>query len=182
MDLSLLHSNHFIMSILTRKKFIITSVASTAGIVLLPQIVTGQQVPPPTKQEKAPPLDKELVKEFVTAGHKDLDKVKTMLKETPDLLNASFGWNDWDWEDALGGAGHMGYREMATYLLEQGARPTICVAAMLGHLDVVRAFITAFPQMKNSVGPHKISLMAHALKGGKPAKRVVKYLKSEGIK
>lgn len=169
------------MSILTRKKFIITTVTSSAGIMLLPQIVTAQQVPP-AKPQKGPPLDKELVKEFVIAGHKDLDKVKIMLKENPDLLNASFDWKDWDWEDAIGGAGHMGFREMAIYLLEQGARPTICVAAMLGYLDVVKAFITAFPQMKDSVGPHKISLMAHAEKGGKHAKKVVKYLKSVGIK
>jgi hypothetical protein len=175
-------SNHSIMSILTRKRFIITSVASAAGIILLPQIVTGQQVTAPAKPQKGPPLDKELVKEFVIAGHKDLDKVKAMLKETPDLLNASFDWKDWDWEDAIGGAGHMGYREMALYLLEQGARPTICVAAMLGYHDVVKAFINAFPQMKNCVGPHKISLMAHAEKGGREAKRVVKYLKSVGVK
>jgi hypothetical protein len=169
------------MSILTRKKFIITSVASATGIVLLPQIVAGQQGPAPAKPQKGPPLDKELVKEFVIAGHKDLDKVKAMLKENPDLLNASFDWKEWDWEDAVGGAGHMGNREIAIYLLEQGARPTICVAAMLGYLDVVKAFITAFPQMKNSVGPHKISLMAHAAKGGKHAKSVVKYLKSGGV-
>jgi hypothetical protein len=170
------------MGIVSRKKFIITSVAGAAGIVLVPQIVTAQQTPPPVKQQKGPPLDKELVKEFVIAGHKDLDKVKSMLQENPDLLNASFNWKDWDWEDAIGGAGHMGHREMALYLLEQGARPTICVAAMLGHLHVVKAFITAFPQMKESVGPHKISLMAHAVKGGKHSKAVVKYLKSAGIK
>ena len=71
---------------------------------------------------------------------------------------------------------------MALYLLEQGARPTICVAAMLGNLDVVKTFINAFPQMKQSVGPHNISLMAHALKGGEHAKPVVEYLDSIGIK
>ncbi len=68
------------------------------------------------------------------------------------------------------------------YLLEQGARPTICVAAMLGHLEVVKTFITAFPQMKESVGPHNISLMTHAIKGGDQAKPVVEYLESIGIK
>jgi len=170
------------MSILTRKRFIVTSVASAAGIALLPQIVTSQQVPSSANIPKGPPLDLEQVKEFVVAGHKDLDKVKSMLKENPDLLNASFNWKEWDWEDAIGGAGHMGHREMALYLLEQGARPTICVAAMLGYLDVVKAFITTFPQMKNTVGPHRIPLMTHAVKGGEQAKPVVEYLQSVGVK
>jgi hypothetical protein len=170
------------MNMLTRKNFIISSVTGAAGMVLLPQMVTAQQALPPMKQQKGPPLDTGLVKEFVTVAHRDFDKVKSMLQENPDLLNASFNWKDWDWEDAIGAAGHMGLREMALYLLEQGARPTICVAAMLGHLDVVKTFITAFPQMKESVGPHNISLMAHAIKGGDHAKPVVEYLESIGIK
>ncbi len=160
------------MSMLTRKKFIISSVTGAAGMVLLPQIVTAQQAQPPMKQQKAPPLDKELVKEFVTVAHKDFDKVRSMLQENPDLLNACYNWKDWDWEDAIGAAGHMGLREMALYLLEQGARPTICVAAMLGNLEVVKTFITSFPQMKESVGPHNISLITHAIKGGDQAKPV----------
>lgn len=175
-------SNHLIMNIITRKNFIISSVAGATGIVLLPQIVTGQQTQPPVKPQKGPPLDKELVKEFVTIAHNDFDKVKSMLQESPDLLNACHNWSDWDWEDAIGAAGHMGFREMALYLLGQGARPTICVAAMLGKLEVVKTFIKAFPQMKESVGPHKISLMTHAIKGGEHAKPVVEYLESIGIK
>jgi len=169
------------MSILTRKKFIINSIAGATGMVLLPQIVTGQQTQPPAPPQKGPPLDKELVREFVIVAHKDLDKVKSMLQETPDLLNASLNLKEWDWEDAVGAAGHMGFRDMALYLLEQGARPTICVAAMLGNLDVVKTFITAFPQMKNSVGPHNISLLSHAQAGGEQAKPVVEYLGSIGI-
>ena len=39
-----------------------------------------------------------------------------------------------------------------------------------------------FPQMKETVGPHNISLMAHAVKGGESAKPVVEYLQSIGIK
>lgn len=167
---------------ITRKKFIITTVTGAAGITLLPQIVSAQQTPETAKPPKPPPLDKNLVKEFVIAGHNDFSKVKTMLQETPDLLNASHNWKEWDWEDALGGAGHMGLREMTLYLLEQGARPTIHVAAMLGELEVVKTFITAFPQMKESLGPHNITLMAHALKGGEQAKPVVEYLQSIGIK
>jgi hypothetical protein len=166
-----------------RRQFIIRTITGATGILLVPSIVTAQEAPAPAanKPLKGPPLDTELVKEFVVAAHKDLAKVKSMLQETPDLLNASFQWKDWDWEDAIGGAGHMGLRDIAIYLLEQGARPTICVAAMLGQLEVVKAFITAFPDMKNSVGPHKIPLMVHARKGGKDAEPVVEYLKSIGL-
>jgi hypothetical protein len=169
------------MGLLTRKKFIISSMAATGGMVLVPQLITAQQLQNPVKPQKGPPLDKALVKEFVTVAHHDFAKVKKMLQETPDLLNASYDWQPWDWEDAIGAAGHMGLRDMAMYLLEQGARPTICVAAMLGNLDVVKTFITAFPHMKNSLGPHKISLLDHAVKGGEQAKPVVEYLHSMGI-
>ena len=170
------------MSLLTRKKFILSSVAGATGMMLLPQLVTGQQTQQMVKPQKVPPLNKELVREFVFVAHKDFDKVKSMLQETPDLLNASLNLKDWDWEDAVGAAGHMGFRDMALYLLEQGARPTICVAAMLGNLEIVKTFITAFPQMKNSVGPHNITLLDHALAGGDPAKPVVEYLGSIDIK
>lgn len=170
------------MSFITRKNFIIGSVAGAAGIMLLPPILKAQQTPPMAKPQKGPPLDKELVKEFVTVAHKDFDKVKSMLQVNPDLLNASHTWKDWDWEDAVGAAGHMGFRDMALYLLEQGARPTICVAAMLGNLEVVKTFITAFPQMKYSVGPHNISLLDHARAGGEEAKPVIEYLASVGVK
>jgi hypothetical protein len=151
----------------------------------LPSIIFAQTTPvtpPKQQQQKGPPLDKELVKEFVTIAHHDLKKIKTMLQETPDLLNACYSSSDWDWEDAIGAAGHLGHRETALYLLEQGARPTIHVAAMLGQIDVVKSFITAFPQMKTALGPHKLGLWHHAKKGGSHAKPVVKYLRSLGIK
>lgn len=169
------------MSLLSRKKFIISSVAGATGMMLLPQIVTSQQTEQMVKPQKGPPLNKELVREFVIVAHKDFDKVKAMLQENPDLLNASLNLKDWDWEDAVGAAGHMGFRDMALYLLQQGARPTICVAAMLGNLDVVKTFIAAFPQMKNSVGPHNITLLEHARAGGESAKPVVEYLAAIGV-
>ncbi len=170
------------MNLLTRKKFISRSVAGATGMLLLPQLLKGQQTQQMVKPQKAPPLDKELVREFVIVAHKDFDKVKSMLQENPDLLNATLNLKDWDWEDAIGAAGHMGFRDMALYLLEQGARPTICVAAMLGNLDVVKTFITAFPQMKNSVGPHNITLLEHARAGGEEARPVVEYLLSIDVK
>lgn len=144
----------------------------------MPQLLNSQAQPP--RPTKGPQLDKELVKEFVGFAHKDFNTVKTMLLETPDLLNSVHNLGGWDWEDAIGAAGHVGQREMALHLLQQGARPTICVAAMLGELDLVKSYIAAFPAMKDAVGPHKISLVRHAKAGGEPAVKVLDYLVSIG--
>lgn len=168
------------MQSITRKNFILTTLAGAGGALVLPRLLTAQTTP--VKQPKSDPLDKALVKEFVGVAHKDFDRLKIMLQETPDLLNAVNNLGGWDWEDAIGASGHVGHREMTLFLLEKGARPTICVAAMLGELKVVKDFIKAFPHMKDAVGPHNISLLRHAKAGGEPAEKVVKYLKSIGAK
>ncbi len=170
------------MNAISRSDFLHKGAIGTAGILLLPSFLFGQAPPSPkAPAQKGPPLDKELVKEFVTVAHQDFGKVKAMLAETPDLLNASHNWTDWDWEDAIGAAGHMGLRDMAIFLLDQGARPTIHIAAMLGQLEIVKAYITDLPQMKESLGPHKLGLLHHAQKGGAGASEVVDYLKSIGV-
>jgi hypothetical protein len=46
---------------------------------------------------------------------------------------------------ALEGAGHMGNKDIANFLLSKGARMNIFCAAMLGRLDVVKAILSAFP-------------------------------------
>jgi hypothetical protein len=159
------------MSIVNRKDFLIRA----SGIFLLPGIYSQR----PALQ---PAADTERVKQFVGAAHRDFDQVKSMLQETPDLLNAVNNLGGWDWEDAIGAAGHVGLPDIAMYLLDKGARPTICVAAMLGKLEVVKAYITAFPYMKDATGPHRISLLRHAKAGGEPAAQVMEYLRSVGAK
>ena len=164
----------------SRKKFI-ALISGTTFLLGNPKWLTSQTTRP-AQQEKGPQLDKELVKEFVGAAHKDFEKTKMMLKETPDLLNAVHNLGGWDWEDAIGAAGHVGHRDLALYLLNSGARPTICVAAMLGELNLVKSFIQTFPEMKNAVGPHNISLVRHAKAGGTKATQVLDYLISIGAK
>ena len=70
----------------------------------------------------------------------------------------------------------MGNREIAQFLIGQGARTDIFSAAMLGQLEVVKARVKAFPGIERSLGPHKIPLLAHAKRGG--AEEVVAYLDS----
>ena len=74
----------------------------------------------------------------------------------------------------------MGNREIAELLLASGAQPTMFSAAMLGQLDVVRAFVAASPSAQRIRGPHGITLLAHAKAGGAAAAEVVKYLETLG--
>lgn len=126
--------------------------------------------------DRGPALDLEKVKEFVAAGHKDLDKTRSMVDKTPSLVYASWDWGGGDFETALGGASHMGRRDIALFLLERGARMDLFCAAMLGHLDVVKAAVAAVPSAAQALGPHKIPLLAHAVKGGSEAEPVVAFL------
>lgn len=164
-------------SAFTRRKFLSVASLGASAAFVAPGILLTQG-----KQEKGPPLDTALVKEFVSAAHKDIPKTKAMLEEKPDLLNSVNNLGAWDWEDAVGAAGHMGIPELAIFLLEKGARMTICVAAMLGKIEIVRPMIESFPYMKDAVGPHKISLFRHAKAGGDGALAVADYLKTIGAK
>ena len=128
--------------------------------------------------ERPAPLAADLVRAFVIAGHGDLDKVKAMLAETPEVVNATWDWGGGDFETALGGAAHVGQREIALYLLAHGARFDLYAAAMLGQLDAVKVVLEANPAARFTPGAHGIPLMAHALRGGAEAEAVVAYLNS----
>jgi hypothetical protein len=118
------------------------------------------------------------VKQFVIAGHSNLDKVKEMLAKQPALINATWDWGGGDFETALGGASHMGRPDIARFLLENNARMDLFAAAMLGRLDIIKAAATAFPNILRVPGPHKIPLIAHAEKGGADASAVVEFLRT----
>jgi hypothetical protein len=179
-------------TITNRRNFLISS-ATAAGLVLYPgtflfgqsanatSATTPTQAPAATAGPGKPrpdPLKLEMVKEFVMAAHVDLDKTKAMLAETPSLLNATWDWSGGDFEMAIGGAGHMGRRDIALFLIAQGGRFDLFVAAMLGRLDVVKPMLTAFPHLAESKGPHGIPLMVHAQKGGQEAAEVAAFLES----
>jgi hypothetical protein len=182
-----------------RRNFLISS-AAAAGLVLYPETLLFAQnaggatasatpISPSTAPQnpaanaaagkpRPDPLKPEMVKEFVVAAHVDVDKTKAMLAETPSLLNATWDWGGGDFEMAIGGAGHMGHRDIALFLIGQGGRFDLFVAAMLGRLDVVKPMLTAFPHLADSKGPHGIPLMIHAQKGGEEAAEVAAFLES----
>lgn len=128
--------------------------------------------------ERPPPIAAERVNAFVLAAHKDLERVKELLAAEPKLVNACWDWGGGDFETAIGAAAHTGRREIAEFLLANGARMDIFAAAMLGHLDLVKAAITADPRVKTAPGAHGIPLIMHAKMGGDPARAVLEYLQS----
>lgn len=124
-------------------------------------------------------LQPALVQEMVAKAHGDLARVQELLAQEPKLVNAAWDWGGGDWETPLGAAAHTGQREIATTLLEAGARIDLFAAAMLGKLDIVRATLEAFPAALQVPGPHGIPLLVHAKMGGDAAAEVAAYL--EGL-
>jgi len=108
----------------------------------------------------------ELVRDFVLAGHGDLDKVKAMLAQHPDLLNAAYEWKPNDHETAIQAAAHVGNRAIAEYLLSRGAPLEICTAAMLSRKDDVDRLLETEPAGVHATGAHGIPLLAHAALSG----------------
>ena len=131
----------------------------------------------PDFPEHHPQFDRARVKRFVIAGHVNLAAVKTMLAEEPKLINGAIDWGNGDFETALGGASHMGRRDIAEFLLEHNARMDMFAATMLGKLDIVKAAVAAFPNIVHVPGPHGIPLIVHADKGGPPAQAVLEFLR-----
>lgn len=158
---------------LSRRTLLIGTAAAAVSLVL-PAMAQQQNKP----KVKPPALNADLIKSFVGAGHSDLDKVKELLGNERGLLNASWDWGGGDFEMAIGGAGHMGRPDIARYLIGEGCRMDIFVAAMLGEMAVVKSMLDKYPNLISSDGPHGISLVSHAKAGGDDAKAVLDYIES----
>ena len=113
----------------------------------------AQEQPPSTEQ----------IREFVIAGHGNLEKVRQMLAENPELLNVSYRWNENDTETAVQAAAQIGSAIVAQFLLKQGAPLEICTAAMLGMQDEVVRRLNEDPRNAHATGAHGIPLLPHAV-------------------
>ena len=160
----------------------------TAGAIAGASALLSQpaqpQAPPPSSQTKIPDrgprLDTDLVRQFVIAGHGNLEMVQEMLAQLPALINATWDWGSGDWETALGGASHMGNKPIAEYLLAHGARMDVFCATMMGKTEIVRAFLADDPKVVDLKGPHGIPLVRHAQAGKQDA--LVEMLVGAGAK
>src|ERR671913_130752 len=159
-----------------RKHFLQQISLVTGSTFLTPGVIFSQTTPKPE------PLPAEKVKAFVGAGHNDLVKVKSLLAEFPSLLYATWDWGGGDFETALEGAGHVGTKDVANYLIEEGARTNLFVLTMLGRTQLVKSWLETYPLYLNAKGPHGFSLLHHAQRGGEEARELVDFLQSKGLK
>lgn len=97
----------------------ITSAIGGAIIAGAPSNALAQTTQTNHLPERGPRLNLELVNEFVIAGHGNFEKVKKLLAQEPKLINAAWDWGGGDWETALGGASHMGNKDIARFLIEK---------------------------------------------------------------
>lgn len=126
------------------------------GLLSVPTIIIAQD---------SSKLSLEEIKEFVFAAHKDLDTTKKIIEDKPLLLNCTNQSKKGDFETAIGGASHMGRRDIADLLLSKGARLDIFNYAFLGYSDFVIKLVTDYPNLLNSPGPHGFTLLHHAKVG-----------------
>ncbi len=127
---------------------------------------------------KKPQINRQLAQDFIIYAHSDLELVKKLLDKEPGLINATMDWGAGDWETGLGGASHMGRRDIVEFLLERGARMDLFCAAMMGQLEAVKAFLTLQPKLIDAKGPHGFTLHFHAQVGGKSSESVLEYLQT----
>jgi ankyrin repeat protein len=165
---------------MNRRRFINQALvgAAAAGTGMIPCLslsIAAQPVTEPIPKEvpRRAQMDPRLVNEFVGAAHGDLAKVKELLaqesaaqKRLGGLVLAERELVLGDLETALGGASHMGKREIALFLLANGARIDAFSAAMLGYRDVVLALLNARPDTATTKGPHGYTLLYHAAISG----------------
>jgi hypothetical protein len=186
-----------------RKKFLRGTAGTLSGLFFLRQLAsahdpltpyTGQPGPktlnypiadtvhPDQVQQAPPPYTLDLVKEFVIAGHGNFVKTQSMLKDHPNLVFSKFDWGNGDFEAAIEGAGHVGNREIAEFLIDAGSRVTLFVLTMLGRTDLVKPVLEAYPKLIFSLGPHGLTLLHHAKVGGRPGDELYAYLQEKGLK
>jgi hypothetical protein len=160
---------------MNRKLFLMNSVAGGAALLINPfnTIAKGSNDIEPYKME--------LVKDFVIAGHGKPDVVIQMLDDYPNLLYCRFDWGNGDFEEAIEGAGHVGNKEIAQYLIQKGARPNIFVLTMLGETNIVKAIIEKYPSLLNAKGAHGLTLLHHAKAGGDDSKDLYTFFEEKGL-
>ena len=127
---------------------------------------------------KKPQLSRLMVQDFVIFAHSDPSMTEKLLAREPALALAAMDWGAGDFETGLGGASHMGRRDIVEILLKHGARLDLFCAAMMGRLDIVKSALTLEPRLVDAKGPHGFTLHFHAQVGGKEAEDVLAYLQS----
>ena len=113
------------------------------------------------------PLPPAVVGEFVGRSHADLARLGAAGRIShADSWGVRLGQRRLG--NGAGGGGPLGRRDIVEFLLSKGARLDIFAAAFLGRMSLVKAFLHDNPAALHQGGPHGISLLDHAKKGGDP--------------
>jgi hypothetical protein len=145
--------------------------------------VKNIEKPPKQVDNRYPAIAEEIVSEVVGVSHFNLDKLKVLVNQRPELSRATWDWGFGDWETAIGAASHVGRKDIVAYLLSKGARPDIFTFAMLGAFETVKSMIEFSPGLQQTSGPHGISLLQHTKNGDAKSNESIKlidYLTSLG--
>ena len=152
-----------------RKSIVLGSLAATAPISIMAH----------GKSDTEDLFDTEAINELVSAAHKSLDDTRKIIEAKPLLLNCASQISKGDFETAMGGASHMGRRDIVDLLISKGARMDIFSYAFLGYDDFIRKQITEHPKLLNSPGPHGFTLLHHAEVGDR--EELAEWLRSKGL-
>jgi uncharacterized protein len=106
--------------------------------------------------------DQGLVDELVGNCHGSLARVKQILDEHPELINASATWK----ETPVEAATQMGNRAIIDYLVGRGAPVDFFTALVLAQVERVRADLEADPTLAQSRGVHDLPALYFAAIGG----------------
>lgn len=137
-----------------RKNFLQTGLAS-AGCILFTSSVS-------LFQDNKELFTKDEIYEFVLAAHRDLEATRKIVESKPLILNCANQSKKGDFETAIGGASHMGRKDIAELLQSKGARLDIFSMTFLGYESIVRQLIEMQPNLLKAPGPHGFSLLHHA--------------------
>ncbi|HMU47510.1 MAG TPA: hypothetical protein PKC72_14145 [Chitinophagaceae bacterium] len=155
-------------NLLQRRRFIKSSAFGLIGITTFgyasgqDNVVKSLRLNDEVLFYRYPSMNDEMVSGIVGASHGNFDKVKELVNKRPELAGAAWDWGFGDWETALGAASHVGRRDIAEFLIANGARPDIFTYIMMGMLKAVQEIIETVPGIQTHNGPHGITLLQHA--------------------
>ena len=156
-----------------RKRFIKGSIFLGASALLAPNLMHAN----PNNESV---FDTDEINEFVLAAHNNAEKTRIMVDKNPLILNCASQVARGDFETAIGGASHMGRRDIADVLVDRGARLDIFNLTFLGYTEVVKKLIEVSPHYLNAYGPHGFTLLHHAKVGKHQA--FADWLQQKGLK
>ena len=142
---------------MNREEFLKTGTLAVGSTLLFGRFANG----PESTLFKAEEID-----EFVGAAHSSLEETKRIIETKPLILNCASQIAKGDFETAMGGASHMGRKDIADLLISNGARMDIFNFVFLGFTDFVKDLVVKYPHLLNSYGPHGYTLLHHAKVGG----------------